>query len=227
MKHCNRCGRFRSQKTHVCLPVKVMKSDGKTIDYKFTMNAPKKNVSTKNSKSVTSRTRKRSRLVPGMFVGLSSLVLTVIGCTNLANADFTSNTEVYAAPKMEVSTSTPSKQTDIVPAVKPESIHDKITRYALKYDIPRKNLWQLVGCETSYQWDPTMQSNARYTFDDPKHGIKKGERERSYGLAMIHAPVHDIPIESITDPDFALDFIGKHWGERRQMWVNCTAKYGI
>lgn len=102
---------------------------------------------------------------------------------------------------------------------KPETLHDKITRYSSKYGIPRESMRVLVGCETAWSWDVKIQSKARY---------KNGNREQSFGLAQIHAPAHpNISYEQMTDPDFALDFIGKNWKKRADMWVNCVEKYGL
>ncbi len=99
------------------------------------------------------------------------------------------------------------------------SIHDLITQTSQKYGIERESIRVLVGCETGWTFDPSIQSHARY---------KNGERERSFGLAQIHAPAHkDITYEQMTDPAFALEWLAKHWNERHQQWVNCTQLYDL
>ena len=186
----------------------------------LTMLALKKRKSTLNLKKRIKPTQKKSRLGKGLAVGLVSAVSMFYACTSLAQIDtsvvYTASSTPRQVSRIDV------ERTETINPVS-ESIHDKLTRYALKYDIPRQELWQLVGCETGYQWDANMQSKAIYTFDDPKHGIVKGTQEKSYGLAMLHAPVHtELTMSQIKDADFALDWIGKHWGERKQLWKNCT-----
>ncbi len=68
----------------------------------------------------------------------------------------------------------------------------------------------LVRCETAGTFDPEIQSGAIYNFSDPKRGIVKGERERSFGLSQIHMPDNRATtIEQAIDPDYALDFMGR------------------
>lgn len=212
--NCNRCGRFRNNK-HVCNPVKVL-INGK-VAYTFTMNSPKPKLKTLSKKS-TKNTKKttHSNLTKGLK-GFATMILSCIlmynFCGQLASADYTNSTETYVAPTLSTST---TKAKEVVSA--PESIHDKLTRYALKYDIPRQDLWQLVGCETGYTWSPTIRSQGK---------LKNGQQENSRGLAQINLDAHNISLEEATNPDYALDFIGKHWNERHALWVNCTAKHNL
>lgn len=221
MKNCNRCGRFRNKKNHVCLPVKVKINN--QIAYSFTTGKEKSVPSLKKHMRVIKKTPKQSQLAKGLMIGLSSLVLTVWSLTALANYDtsisYTATTTPVVAEILSKTTEITSQVIEEKTEVEPESLHDKITRYALKYDIPRESMRVLVGCETAWTFSPTLQSHARY---------RDGTREKSFGLAQIHAPAHPhVSYEQMIDPDFALNFIGKNWSKRHLMWVTCTEKYNI
>lgn len=112
-----------------------------------------------------------------------------------------------------------AKIIDTKAEVRPESIHDKITRYSAKYGIKREAMRVLVGCETSWTFDPKIQSSARY---------KDGTREKSFGLSQLHAPAHpEISYDEMTNADFSLDWMGSHWKQRHDLWVTCTALHKI
>ncbi len=210
MKNCNRCGRFKGRSTHTCKPVKIV------FGSQVSFMRLERNASSQSSKKYVKRNSRTSRLVAGGLVMWAALAFSFTSWHALA--EVTDNTVEYVA-----ATSTPE-----IVSLKPESIHDKIYRYAAKYGIAHDDLWNLVDCETAHQFDPKMQSSARYTFTDKKYGIIAGERERSYGLAMVHMPVHpEIDHAQMTDPDFALDFIGRNWPDRHQLWVNCTVERHI
>lgn len=106
--------------------------------------------------------------------------------------------------------------------VKPETIKEKILRYALKYDVSPTQLENIVLCETGAtdvnKASTTIQS--RYLEGTPR-------RERSFGLVQVHITAHGIPYEKAIDPDFSLDFLASHWAKgHRSMWLNCSVKYG-
>ena len=67
----------------------------------------------------------------------------------------------------------------------------------------------IVGCETGYTYDPSIQSKHVYTATNAPRGYKAGDREQSYGLAQIHVPVHPVTIKEATDPEFAIDFLAR------------------
>lgn len=185
--------------------------------YSFTLGKEKSTRCLKKSTHVIKRKSNQSQLAKGLIVGLSSLVLTVWSLTALANYESSISYIATTTPKSIVPQTVPQPISEPEEVI--ENLHDKITRYALKYDIPRESLRVLVGCETAWTFSPTLQSYARY---------KNGEREESYGLAQIHAPAHPhISYAQMIDPDFALDFIGKNWKKRHTMWVTCTQKYSI
>jgi len=110
------------------------------------------------------------------------------------------------------------------------TIEELVRESALKYNVSFDELWYTIGCETQQTYNPYIQSNIRYAFTDTKRGIVKGERELSFGLAMIHLPDHpEITYEQATDKYFAIDFIAKNWSKHSgwwYAWVNkaCTKK---
>lgn len=212
MNKCNRCGRFRNQ-NHICNPIKVLKSDGKTVDYYFTLGKSKL---PKSLKKPTRNIKKKNRLLKGLTVGITSLVLTVWSCNALANFDMTTlNSVVY-----QKSTTTPTMTTAVVQPS--ESIKEKILRYSLKYDVNPQEIENIVKCETGAtdvnEASTTIRS--RYLEGTPRH-------ERSWGLAQIWLTGHpDVTYEQAIDPDFALDFLAKNWKQHKQWWA-CAKLLGI
>lgn len=96
------------------------------------------------------------------------------------------------------------------PVVAPENVRPKIKFYAQKYGASEDLMVSTVSCETAGTFDPTIRSQARYTWEDPKRGIVKGEQEQSYGLSQIHIPDNPgITVEQAVDADFALDFMAR------------------
>lgn len=77
----------------------------------------------------------------------------------------------------------------------------------------------VVQCESNF--DPTIQSNLRYTFSDPKRGIIKGERELSFGVVQISLPHHPyISKEQALDEDFALNYLADQLAKGKgNMWT--------
>jgi soluble lytic murein transglycosylase-like protein len=119
--------------------------------------------------------------------------------------DVPETTEIYAKPTKSMQTG--NELVDLPP----ESIHQKIDRHADAFGIPRKSLHALVRCESSY--NPTARN------------LTKAEDSR--GLVQINMWAHKVTVAEANDPDFALSFAGKHWGERKSMWYNCVRKLGI
>lgn len=102
-----------------------------------------------------------------------------------------------------------------------EEIQTIVSDAAKKYGVSGKDLWDTIGCETQWTYDPDTQSKVRYNFSDPRRGIVIGDRERSFGLAAIHLPDHPtITEEQAKDPYFALEFMASHW-EKNSGWWYC------
>lgn len=79
----------------------------------------------------------------------------------------------------------------------------------------------IAKCENK-EIDPKQQSGHVYDFNSEKRGIVKGEREKSFGLAMIHLPDHpDISYSQATDPEFAIDWMASEFAAGRQNQWTC------
>lgn len=97
------------------------------------------------------------------------------------------------------------------PVPSSDTIEALITRYAGKYGVNPGVMHFTVSCETAGTFDPTIQSEARYTADHPEWGVKAGDREQSYGLAQIHIPSNrGVTRAQASDADYALDFMARH-----------------
>ena len=83
----------------------------------------------------------------------------------------------------------------------PERIKQEAQEQAEKYNVPFKEMWDTILCESGAS--TTIQS----------HYVRKnGTREQSFGLAQIHLPDHnDVTYEQAIDPVFALNFMAKNW----------------
>jgi len=113
----------------------------------------------------------------------------------------------------------------IVPVIIPQTIPEKITYYANKYNVSEAIMIQIVSCETAGSFNPTMRSECRYKFSDPKRNIVKGEQEMSYGLAQIHLPDHpNVTYEQATNPDFALKFLAENLSAGKGSMWSCYRK---
>lgn len=85
----------------------------------------------------------------------------------------------------------------------------KTYQIAENYDVSPKLMVSLINCENN-DWDTTLQSKI----------VKKGVREKSYGLAQINLPANkDVTKEQATNPDFALDFMASNIAKgKANMW---------
>ena len=91
--------------------------------------------------------------------------------------------------------------------------------YGAKYKVSYKDMYEVIKCETGGTFDPTIQSQVRYSFTDPDRGIVEGEREESYGIAQIHLKDNpDISIEQATDMDFSIRFMAEEFSKGNQSW---------
>lgn len=101
-----------------------------------------------------------------------------------------------------------------------ERIKKEVWSAAAKYNTFPEKMWSVMKCENA-ALDPTLQSYHRYTFSDPSRGIHIGEREKSFGLSQIHLPDHDVTYEQATDPEFAIDYMAKHFAEGKASLWSC------
>lgn len=152
---------------------------------------------------------------------VSDQYLTYVAQTEAALASST----LLATPPAEAQISLKASSTS---KTEESSVEDQIKFYAQKYAIDPDKYFALVSCENK-ELDPNAQSNLTYKFSDPSRGIKKGQREQSYGLLQIHSPDHqDITIAQMTSADFSLD-----WGAREIAaghawnWKICGARAGF
>lgn len=116
----------------------------------------------------------------------------------------------------------------IVVVETPKTPRELVTEISKKYNVSEALVAELITLESN--WNTKLQSFCIYKKDNPKLGIKAGEREKSYGLAQIHLPAHPhITYEQATDPEFAIEFIASEIAEGRGGQWSCyrTAKYNV
>lgn len=103
-------------------------------------------------------------------------------------------------------------------------ILEKIKEYTEKKGVNPKEVFNTIKCENR-ELNTNIQSNLKYNFNSKKRNISKGERERSYGLAMIHLPDHpNISKEQATDPEFALIWMVEEFANNRKSQWTCYKK---
>lgn len=94
---------------------------------------------------------------------------------------------------------------------------------AVEYGVPAPLLEKMITCES--QWQTTVQSRHIYPRDIPKVGIKKGTRERSFGIAQLNLDWNpNITYEQATDPMFSIDFMAKKVSEGKGYLWSCFPK---
>src|SRR3990167_7577001 len=100
------------------------------------------------------------------------------------------------------------------------SIPARIKHYATLYNVSEATMMRIVECESNFIED--AQSTHTYKRDRPELGVKKGEREKSYGLVQVHLPSHpNITYEQAIDPDFSLNFLALNLSEGRGYLWTC------
>ena len=100
------------------------------------------------------------------------------------------------------------------------SIPTRIKHYATLYNVSEATMTRIVECESNFIED--AQSIHTYKRDRPELGVKKGEREKSYGLVQVHLPSHpNITYEQAIDPDFSLNFLALNLSEGRGYLWTC------
>lgn len=101
------------------------------------------------------------------------------------------------------------------------TVSELVVKYSDQYKVSAMTMSATIKCENK-QLDPKLQSYMRYTRDHPEWGVKKGEREKSFGLVQIHLPAHpDISYAQATDPDFAIKFMASEFSKGRAWQWTC------
>ena len=108
------------------------------------------------------------------------------------------------------------------PIIKVElSIDEMITKYAMEFGVSEKTMKDVMDCE-NVAHDPTLQSGLHYTKDHPEWGVKKGDRELSFGLVQIHLPSHpSVSYEEATNSDYSIRFLARGLSEGRGSQWSC------
>lgn len=104
-------------------------------------------------------------------------------------------------------------------AVEVLSLDQRIDKYAQEYHVNPLVVRDIMDCENAAR-DPLLQSNLHYTKDHPEWGVKRGDRELSFGLVQIHLPSHkNVTYEQATDIDFSIKFLVSNLADGRgSMW---------
>lgn len=103
------------------------------------------------------------------------------------------------------------------------SLADLIDKYSERYDVASSTMVQIITCESNF--DPTIQSFQTYSKDFPAWGVKKGDRELSFGLVQIHLPSHpDITKAEALDPDFSVRFLASQLSIGHASLWTCAPK---
>lgn len=111
------------------------------------------------------------------------------------------------------------KNTAIGVPYTPGIAHQLSNYYADKYGVSKSLMWAITSCENREHL-ARLQSQNYYTRDHLSWGVTEGEREQSYGLAMIHLPTNTATYSQAIDPDYALNFLAKMLSRGRgDMWT--------
>lgn len=91
-----------------------------------------------------------------------------------------------------------------------ERIEKEVRTKAKEYGASFSQMWATINCENP-DLDPNLQS----------YVVQKGVREDSWGLAQIHLPSWpNISREQAQDPEFAIDFMAKHFAAgNHRLWT--------
>jgi hypothetical protein len=105
---------------------------------------------------------------------------------------------------------------------------DQIRDIAVLHGIDPDKYLALIKCENK-ALDPNQQSNLRYAFSDPRRGIVKGEREKSWGLLQIHLPDHPgVTMSQATSAEWSLAWGAQHIKDGHSwMWKTCSKAAGL
>ena len=204
----------------------------------LTMLALKKRKSTLNLKKRIKPTQKKSRVLQGILVMLTSLVISWTGLTALANYDYANNTQTYVASRLSTST-TKTKETVDVESPKTLKIElgstkntkANIRAYVL-YQASSTGVWvdkidHMVENESHY--DPTAIGDMKLIC---QYGKNKGKPVRAKGIWQITDCGHpEITDEQAFDIEWstawALSIISKSQKDCRNQWTTCDSWYKI
>lgn len=101
-------------------------------------------------------------------------------------------------------------------------LRDEINKASLKHGTNSDQIYSTIAKCENKEIEPSLQSGHVYDFNSEKRGIVKGEREKSFGLAMIHLPDHpDISYDQATNPEFAIDWMASEFAAGRQNQWTC------
>lgn len=93
--------------------------------------------------------------------------------------------------------------------VAPNDFQLTVSRYAFVYSVDEKLMLTILNCENPAH-DTLLQSRLHYTRDHPEWGVKKGDRELSFGVSQIHLPTApDVSLEEATNMDFSIKYLAR------------------
>ena len=99
-----------------------------------------------------------------------------------------------------------------------DDVKQLIIDAANRHSIDSKEFLALAMCESSL--NPTVQSRLRYKKDHPQWGVKKGDRELSFGLFQIHLPDNpSITKDEALDPYFAIEWAAIKFKDDPAIWA--------
>ena len=184
-------------------------------------------------KNVFQRKREKQKATsPILRKRIYALQLALLGTLIISALSVLPNTVQYARASedvYEIAANAPVGEVILgysIPLEASETIENKIKRITAKYGVSYERISKTIACE-NHELDPNLQSYMMYTFNDPKRGIVKGERERSFGISMIHLPDHpEISLTEAIDPDFAIEWMVKEWSKGHKGMWSCAKMLG-
>ncbi len=102
-------------------------------------------------------------------------------------------------------------EADFRPLSNKEMAQRLVDKYSKEYNVSATRMMAVLSCENR-DFNPSLQSSLKYTRTHKDWGVKKGQREQSFGVAQIHLPAHpNITYEQATDPNFSIEFMAKEF----------------
>jgi hypothetical protein len=93
--------------------------------------------------------------------------------------------------------------------VAPDDFQMTVSRYSFVYGVSEATMFRILNCENP-EHDTMLQSRQVYTRDHPEWGVKKGDRELSWGVSQIHLPTApDVSLEEATNMDFSIKYLAR------------------
>lgn len=98
---------------------------------------------------------------------------------------------------------------------------------AREYNVSAQAMKGIIACESG--WNPSIQSNHRYSATNAPVGFRPGDREQSFGLVQVHLPAHPhISKQQAKDPQFAIHFLAENLrAGRARMWYHCSQQLAL